>query len=116
MMYLTYISQTYATRNNLEAKVLEHLKSFDRKLIRPEDIADFKLKVLARMAGCNDSFPKCNPVKISFSPPGEKGDIFMRWNDAVGFNGHETCVFTILASGRDPQNKSDTEHPKSQIL
>jgi hypothetical protein len=101
MRFFTYISSTYATKNALEADVLKHLQSLDRKLIADVDLEAFKTRLFLRVELFNQKHHRCQPIKLEFHKSSrisnEERDFVLRWNGNQGFNGHAVCNFYILA-------------------
>lgn len=103
MIYLSFMPQTYASKNQLETKVKDLLRANDRKMIYVEELDDFKSMLIAGIERINKAYPRCAPVKIKFQTSIGRGqseavDYFISWNDTVGSNGHKLCQFEILAS------------------
>jgi hypothetical protein len=101
MRYFTYISHTYATRNALEGKVLNLLRSYNRLTILQTELPAFMDQLRLEVDAINGEHSKCNPIRLdaaeSSSHCGKRyNDLKLWWHGAEGYNGHELCVFKFL--------------------
>lgn len=63
-MYMSYIANTYSTKNRLEKAVAEFLQSNNRILISKDKIVDFKTKIIEGISQLNQNHDRCNPIEV----------------------------------------------------
>lgn len=101
-MYLSYIDNTYATKNRLENAVMELIRKNDRTLIIGDDVELFKEQIIAGIEKLNDEFKRCTPLKAYWDSgygSKEPTDFYLR-------TGQTICRFCLYKIRKEYPNES----------
>lgn len=96
MKYLSYIDNSYTTKNSLEQAIAEFLQENNRVEISADHIVQFKEFITAGIARLNAFHSRCKPVVVRWN----SGYSNLPGDHYLG-TGHRICRFCIFQSRKE---------------
>lgn len=95
-IYLAKKGEFYSPKNKLEEAIQNFIQEQDRKLIKEDDLEEFKNFVVNEIEKLNNEFPRCTPVKVDFwNPRGfRQEEVIKDWY----LTGVHSVTFHLLSS------------------